>query len=125
MDTQSYQHRNQTASQYVPSLYAKYIHERLGKSILERPEGFVTYSFLGDSMYIEDIFVLPEHRRSGVGTELANAVIDIAKSKGYNKIIGTVLPTANGSTDSLKALLWYGFQLHSLNGNLIVLTKEV
>lgn len=107
------------------SLYAQYISEREGKHILEHAQGFATYMFMEKGCYIEDIFVLKEYRETGVAAHLADQIADIAKEKGYNKLFGSVVPSANNSTASLKVLLAYGFKLESSSNNFILLAKEI
>lgn len=109
------------------SMYGKYIYEREGKSILEVPEGFATYVYLNDikAVYVEDIYVLPEHRRSRAAWSMLDRITVIATQKGYNTLVGSVRPTANGSTESLKASIAYGFKIHSCDGNLIWFKKEI
>lgn len=109
------------------SMYGQYIYEREGKCIIETGKGFATYAYMHDikAVYLEDLFVVPEHRRSKAATELVDAVAEQAKLKGYNTLVGSVAPKANGSTDSLKAVLSYGMKLHSCDGNLIWFKKEL
>lgn len=107
------------------SLYAHYIKERENKEIVESEKGFATYCFTNDGCYIVDIYVLPEFRKSGEASNMANQITEIAKSKGFNKLYGTVSPLANGSTESLKVLLAYGFKLDSSNSQLLVLKKDI
>lgn len=109
----------------MSSLFAQYIKERTKKEILESDIGFATYEFLQDGVYIEDIFVLPEHRQEGSASRLADIIAGIAKSKGFHKLYGTVAPQAKTSTDSLKVLLAYGFKLTKCEPNLIVMEKEI
>jgi GNAT superfamily N-acetyltransferase len=54
---------------------------------------FYTYSsFLArPTLYIEDIFVLPEQRRSGVGTALFQALAATAKASGCGRMEWVVL----------------------------------
>lgn len=107
------------------SLYAKYIAEREGKHIVETEQGFATYVFMEKGCYIEDIFVLKEYRDTGVAAHLADIITDIAKEKGYNKLFGSVVPSANNSTVSLKVLLAYGFKLESCSNNFILMVKDI
>ncbi len=109
----------------MPSLYAHYIAEREGKQILERPEGFATYSINAPECYIEDIYVLPEHRKSGVAAKLADVIAEEAKARGCTYLLGTVMPSAQGSTASLKVLLAYGFKLAKAETNAIYMVKEL
>lgn len=107
------------------SLYASYLKEREGKEIIESEIGFATYYFLDDGCYIQDIFVLKDYRKIGEASRLAEEIEKIAKSKGYKKLYGTVCPLANGSTESIKALLAYGFKLNSSVSNLIAFVKDL
>jgi predicted GNAT family acetyltransferase len=107
------------------SNYALYIQERENKSIVEDERGFATYFYLEDAVYIEDIFVKREFRKQGVASEYADKIAEEARSKNFFKMLGTVSPKANGSTNSLKALLAYGFKLDSSDNNVIYLTKDL
>lgn len=107
------------------SLYSEYIYERQGKEIVESEKGFATYYYLPDGAYIEDIFVKAEFRKEGIASQMADQIASIAKAKGYTKLFGTVVPSTNGSTNSLKTLLAYGFVLNSCTNNLIILEKGI
>lgn len=111
------------------SMYADYIKERLGDDAIETEEGFCTYRYLdhgGESaVYIIDIYVRPFLRKGSVASDLADRVAAIAKEKGCKVMIGTVVPSAKGSTDSLRVLLGYGMQLDSASQNLIIFKKGI
>lgn len=108
------------------SLYGKYLKERSNKEILENETGFATYSFPDNTtVYIEDIYTNPESRISGEASRLADEIIKIAKQKGCTKLIGSVVPSTKGSTDSLKVLLAYGMKLDSSTNNFILFSKEL
>lgn len=107
------------------SLQAQYAKERENIETLESEIGFATYYFLEDGCYIKDIYVHPDHRKSGEASRLANEIAVMAKEKGSKKLYGTVCPSANGSTESLKVLLAYGFRLDSCISNLIAMVKEI
>lgn len=102
-----------------------FLEEREGKSILESEKGFATYYFIDDAVYMENIFVHPEHRLGGETFKMADEIADIAKSKGYKKMLGSVVPTAKGASLSLKLLLNHGFKLDSATNNFIVVKKEL
>lgn len=107
------------------SLYADYIKERLGKGIIERPEGFATYVAWSDGIYIEDIYVSPDSRHSNVASAMADEIAAIAKEKGFSRLYGSVKPSANWSTISMKVLLAYGFEIHSAGNDAIILVKGI
>lgn len=106
-----------------PSNYCLYLYEREGKEIVESEKGFATYFYLNDGCYIQDIYVKSEFRKEGVASQMADQIASIAKSKGYKTLYGTICPNANGSTESLKVLLAYGFSLDSCTTNLIAMKK--
>lgn len=107
------------------SLLAEYSKERLNREAYENERGFVIYEITEDVCYIVDIFVRKECRRHRVASHLADHVERIAKEKGCKTLLGSVVPTANGATDSLKAMLSYGFKLQSSQANFIWLEKDL
>ena len=106
-------------------MYGKYITERTNKHIIETDKGFAVYSYTQEGVYVEEIFVERDFRKSGVASELADKIADEAKSKGFKLMFGSVCPAAKGSTASLKVLLAYGFELLSSQDNLIFMKKEI
>jgi len=110
-----------------PSMYAQYLRELTTDSIIETDFGFATYRFLADAktVYLADIFVLPNHRKKDVATNLADQVADIARKQGYTKMIGGVRPSANGSTISIQVLLGYGMTVQSAVNDYIVFEKPL
>lgn len=107
------------------SLYADYLKERSNREIIEDDKGFATFYINGDTAYIEDIFVKKEYRKSGAASNYADQIVVIAKERQCKKLYGTVIPSANNSTISLKVLLGYGFELDNCLNNIIVLKKDI
>lgn len=109
------------------SLYADYIRERTDDFILETDEGFATYRFINDgkSVYIIDIYTVPQDRRKSFAAFLADKICEEAKAKGSVELIGTVVPSAKNSTISIKVLLGYGMKLHSASNDLIIFRKDI
>lgn len=107
------------------SLFADYIKELHNKEIIEDNRGFATYFFIEQGVYIEDIFVKPEHRHEGVASVYADQIAKIAKEKGISKMFGSVVASRHSSTSSLKVLLSYGFRLESAHNNTIIMVKDI
>lgn len=109
------------------SLYADYIAERLGHSIIENEDGFATYHFPSEGIcYLENIYVRPESRRKNIATTFAKMIEDIAKQKRCHTLLGSVCTDARGATESLKGLLSFGFKLDRVSDfNLIFFKKEI
>lgn len=107
------------------SLYADYLHERTDDQMFENGYGFVIYKYIDDTVYIIDIYIKPDMRRKNLAASLADMVVEKAKGKGCKALIGSVMPSAKGSTDSLKVLLGYGMTLVSSGDNCIFFRKDI
>ncbi|MGL5913633.1 MAG: GNAT family N-acetyltransferase [Bacteroidales bacterium] len=46
----------------------------------------VYYTFSGKAIYLEDIYVQPAYRGTGIGSQLINKVIDLAKAEACHKV---------------------------------------
>lgn len=109
----------------MASLFGQYILEREGKGILENEHGFLTYKIHGEECYIEDIFIKKESRRSGAATEMAKEIESMARAEGCKFLTGTCVPSTRGATESMRAMLGYGFRIHSAMEDRIILIKEI
>lgn len=107
------------------SLYGDYIKERENKNIVENENGFATYYFLPQGVYLENLYVKPSARGKFESAKLAEQVVAIAKEKGCTKMYTTIKPSTNGSTEALKLNLWYGFRLDFTEHNAIILVKDI
>jgi hypothetical protein len=108
------------------SLYKEYIEEITHGYVLETGKGFITYVFPDDdTCYIKDIYISPQYRKSHEGKQLGYTIQEIAVAKGCKYLLGSVVPSANGSTQSLKILLSFGYQLFSASPDFILFRKEL
>jgi GNAT superfamily N-acetyltransferase len=62
----------------------------------ERIVGFALYftnysTWKGKCLYLEDFYVLPEYRQTGIGSQLFDEVVQIAKSRGVKRMDWQVL----------------------------------
>lgn len=109
----------------MASHYAQYILERENFQIIEDERGFATYFIKGEECYIRDIYIAPEFRLKGAGTEFCNEIEKIAKAAGCTYMTGTVVPTMRGSTESIQACIKAGFKLLFSTPEKIILKKEL
>lgn len=108
------------------SLYAEFIKERENKEIVETENGFATYKiFENGECYLQDIYVSPEYRQSGLATTMANHICVIAKERGCNKLIGSVCVDDQSATRNMKVFLAYGMQIYKNVGSMIFLSKDL
>lgn len=109
-----------------PSLYAQYIKERIGRGILETEDGFATFDYISDDVvYIIDIYVVPEKRKSKVASELADTICEQAKKDGKKFLLGSVDVTANGAEISAKCLEAYGMKVYKVAEPMIFYIKPL
>ena len=107
------------------SLWSEYKKEISAVQFLEYEHGFISYSISNDYVYIEDIFVIPEKRRSNLAKEMADFVVQIGKSKGCTKLFGSIETKIKDPHRSLQVLLSYGMKLHSAVGSIVYFVKEI
>lgn len=109
-------------------MWTEYLKEREGFESLESQYGFATYQFTPQNeMYVRDLYVMPEFRRSGFATQIADALTSIALEKKCYVMIGTVSLGLPSTTDSVKALLFYGFNVRGYDPRLqqIIFIKQL
>jgi hypothetical protein len=108
------------------SLFADYISERENKGIIEDANGFASFYKLNDSVvYVEDVYVVPTMRKKKVASGYVDKIVELSKGQGFKSVYTTVKPSANGSTDSLHAILNYGFKLKASDKDAILFEKEI
>lgn len=106
-------------------LYAKYVSEREGNSLITEPWGFIEFRLILPVMRIESIYIVPERRHDGRASALADRVTQIARESGATHLWSQVWTGSLNATESLKAILAYGFIVQGIIGDRIILTKEI
>lgn len=106
-------------------MYPLYLKERCGLETLETECGFATYKFRGPDCYIEDIYVLPEHRKQGAAASMADGIAEIAKAAGIHILTGSVDSRANGAEESRAVLRAYGMHPYTIEGSVTYYRKEI
>jgi GNAT superfamily N-acetyltransferase len=111
----------------MSSLYAQYLREKSTDHIYEHEFGFATFRYLndGNSVYIIDIYVVPEMRRQGYAFDLVDKIVKIAKENGCTELLGTIAVNSTYSSISLKGHLSYGLDIISAADNVIILKKDI
>lgn len=107
-------------------MYIDFLKEHRGDEVIRNDMGFAVYRYLDPGIvYVVDIYVVPEFRKHGVASALADKIVEAAKLIDCNKMVGTVVPSAKNSTESLMVLVGYGMKLKCSSDNLIVFEKEI
>ena len=109
----------------MSNLYSLYLAEKEGKETLEIPDvGFITYKILGEVCHICIIYVKPLHRNAQNARNLVRAVIEKAgpNCKSLTAVCNT---SQTNTTNTLKILLHYGFEVVGVERNDILLYKDL
>lgn len=109
------------------SLWSEYREERGEAFFIEEENGFASYSIEanGEECYLQDIYVRPAFRKTGLATELADKVCSIGKEKGCKVLTGSVVVGSKDDTVSMKVFLAYGMKLLLVRDNIIYVYKEL
>lgn len=95
------------------------------KSVVYDDKGFASYWIKGKEIYIEDIYVRKEFRRSHAASHYADQIAEIGRQNDCTLMTGTVVPSAHNSDISLKMMLGYGFSVLESEDNLIWFGKKL
>lgn len=113
----------------MDSMYAKMVREKTDDFILETESGFATYKFTEykneKAVYIANIYVLPDFRKTNVAGAMADNIVEMARKKGCTKLLGGVVPSSKDSTVNLRVLLGYGMRLDSSAVDYIIFVKDI
>lgn len=109
----------------MSDLFLAYKKERENVQNIQVDGAFITYKFLAEYCYIEDVYCVNELRTSGISYELATKVENLAKKAGYKKMLGSVDVRAKNPEYGLKMCLKHGYKILKLEGNIIWLSKEI
>lgn len=107
-------------------MWADYKREREGKEVLEWKDAFTVYSYPGEGLcYIEDNYVCPKKRKSGIAAAMANEIVIEAKEKGCHTLIGSVDVKSKAPGTNMKVLLAYGMEPYHTEGNVVYFRKQI
>jgi len=106
------------------SLYSDYIMEREGFGCFEDKDSFVTYKKIDDALYLRDMFVCFEKRKTGIARKLVEQTIKIAKRMNCNRVITTIDTTTNNWEVNKKGIESAGFTQVN-NEELLYFVKEL
>lgn len=101
-------------------LFAEYVLEREGGILLKHTHGFAIYKDYSPQLgYLQDVYVVPDFRQTGIGQELLQQAIDIAKKSNKIALLTSTDTAANGATESAIAILKSGFKILKLDNTVI------
>jgi ribosomal protein S18 acetylase RimI-like enzyme len=92
------------------------------------PDGIVVLRFQpsiwsdGDEAYVAELYVIPERRREGHGSELMTAALDRCRERGCDYVF---LGTDEGDADAHRLYERFGFTNRSGSGLMYVYEREL
>lgn len=113
------------------SMYEHYLMERRDLRVWRTDNAFLTWKPTDDNgVWIADIYVAPEARRTLVGTHLTDAFVVWLQQNmpSCQRLYGTVDFTANHPELGLMSMLKYGFRVKGRafnEGTCLMLVKEL
>lgn len=111
----------------APSHWAAYVNEMLpGKvTFIEKEWGFVSYSLQGDSVYIEDLYVVPAERNPSKLYELIKAAEEAGHLAGKVATLCSVRVDSPRCADNLRMHLALGAVPVSAESGTIYLKRKI
>lgn len=106
-------------------MYWEYLKERMDLELLEKPEGFALFKVLPEGVYLQEVYVKPEHRWSGICKSFVKEIEDGARALGHKRLFTSCVPSGKTSDGALRAILACGFILVSCEKDIIYLAKDI
>ena len=106
-------------------MWLDYMKERFGYESLEMECGFALYSIGAPVLLLNDMYIKPEFRALGKGTELLDQLVKIATDRGCDKIMAQVWTNDRNASATLNASFSRGFLVSRAENGYIVITKKV
>lgn len=108
------------------SMFEAYVNEREGALLLKHEHGFGIYKDLeGPYAYLQDVYVVPEHRQRGVGRSIVGMALQQAKKSNKTTLLTTTDISTAGATQSAISILKVGFNFFKLEETLIWYSMEI
>jgi hypothetical protein len=97
-----------------------------GSIVIENEHGWANYFIMGETGYLQNMYIYPTSRRSQNGTlMLSNIELSMSEIYGCKKIMTTISRLWGDAEKTLQISLKRGFKLASLTDDAIFLIKEL
>lgn len=107
------------------SLYAQYVKERENLEMIENEHGFLTYRLENDRLFISDIFVTKDKRKSNIAAEMIDRMYQHALEMGIKEAYAHAdLNTLNWK-DSVDFMEKCGGKPTKLEGTLLYFRRTI
>ena len=108
------------------SHFARYVEEIEPDTYVEEFDmGFVKYRINSDSLYIADLYLIPEERGTGNAVAIADWLAKKASTLKLKYLTTTVGTSTKYATDNLRKYINYGFKVYQSDATFIYMFKEI
>jgi GNAT superfamily N-acetyltransferase len=107
------------------NLWESYYSERYGANTVSTEHGFIVYLINAPVCIVWEIFIVKEKRQSGLGKMLVNQVETLAKLDGCTRLLAQIEVFSATANEALLGAMHVGFRLQELEGNRIILAKQL
>lgn len=105
--------------------WANYYKERFGRDSIEEDWGFISFTLNPPICVLEDIYVVPEHRRKYMGDEILGRLEVLAKQNKCSKMIAQIWANDTGAHNTIRAAIAVGFRIQNADNGRIIISKEI
>jgi len=106
------------------SLFADYWTEK-GHLIVETERGFMSAICFGETCYVDNFYVRPEHRGTGSALQITLQTIERAKALGCKRFCAEIYKADPLYEYNLKLDKHFGMEVHADTPYKTVLSKEI
>lgn len=93
--------------------------------IYDEHGNFITYKINLGECYIEDLYVIPEMRKSKVASSMADQIYKIAKDNDCTILTGSVDLKSLDPTLGIQAVTGYGMKYIARKDDFLIFGKEI
>lgn len=109
----------------MPSLWARYVEERLGWKTIEVDGGFITYSLKPPEASVEEFYVRPDLRKTTLAYRLVDKMMEDLRDNSVSTVWAKVYLDSKDPETPLILNLKYGFKLAALINKDIILKYKL
>jgi len=104
------------------SLWGDYVKEKYNKYMIEDENGFLIYYLIPQNkeLYVEDIYIVPEHRKLGAYKTFLKKLEPIFCQNECEKLSCSVFLYSNKPEESIAWILKLGFKISHITDNKII-----
>lgn len=106
-------------------MYLDYVKERQGFDCIETDQGFLFYKISDVELYIAELYVKPEFRKTDAVKELVSRAAELALFNKCKFLTGNIYLADQGHLRTIKAALKLDFYIVRANNDIIVIARKI